>query len=202
MAKVWTKEEMELLTEMLAANFSYKEIAAKLNNRSVCSIATKVSRLKLSKPHKDWSLLTKDDLLDLIRIHKTTLEFDSNPDLPGVNICHRILGTSSWLECLDMAKTTPRLPGMRHNKPTIFYVVECVDTNGTIFNKFGITQQPTVSQRYPSKSYKILHEEILTLEEAILKEKLYKESKTMYKPLDRNFYRSGHSGFTECYIDG
>lgn len=197
--KRWSTEEDQFLVEELKAGSTHESIGYSLN-RTKSSIMHRVQRLGLSKKNPSWIHLTNDDMLELVRKYKTAEEFDNNPEIPSYKTIVRRFEVNTWNEVIALAGLC-KSKGTRydHTKETTFYILEFVDTDETVFKKYGVTQRP-LTTRYKGKPFKIIHQEIGSLQNALDKEEAMDQEVTKYRPLSRDFYAEGHGGYTECFI--
>lgn len=199
---LWTKEEEDFLRQELKNGLSHESIGLLLN-KSKSSIMHKVQKLGLSKLGASWEHLSNEELLALVKEYRTAEEFDTNPGLPSYKTLVRRLGVSKWndikeLAGISTAKTTGRYD---FTKPTTFYIVQFKDVDGTVFNKYGVTQRSIRLRYRKSSSYIILHEELCSLQEALDKEIELSKCTKSYFPINIDFTYKGHGGYTECFID-
>lgn len=198
----WTEKDIENLKLGLELELSHEEIADCLD-RSKSSVMHKVQRLGLSKTSIQWNkILSREEVISLIRIYRTSEAMDYTEEVPGHKSCQKILGVSSWNECLELAGLPIyKQARFKSDRKTRFYIVKFEDINGVIFNKFGITQR-TVQMRYSKKDIEIVNEVIGTLE--YCQDLEYKFSKLVsdlkYLPEDKRFYNDTYGGYSECYI--
>jgi len=198
--KRWTEEEISILIDELSIGTTHEEIGYLLG-RTKSSVMHKVQRDGLAKKFKRWDHLTIEDFIELVKTHKIASEFDTNPGLPGYKTVLKWLGLETWKDCLAFCNVEPNPKGRYDwNLPATFYIIECVDLDGTVFRKFGVTQRK-LNTRYPTKKYLIVEETLYsTLREAYTQEQIFKTKVKSYKPKTRDFYKEGHGGYTECYI--
>lgn len=200
MTKAWSDQDILDLRVGLSESLSYSDIAEALG-RSYKSVERKVQALGLTKANRSWLHLTKVEVLDLIRKFKHAEEFDNNPKLPGYKTCLRVLGVNTWIKAKELAGIDSyNTAKFDPDKETLFYVLQVTDIDGTIFFKYGITQR-NLLLRYGNKPYKEISSIYISLSEARSMEQIYKRSKVPYIPKDRAFYKEGHGGYTECYVE-
>lgn len=196
----WTEEEIQILKEELSIGTSHENIGLLLD-RTKSSIMHKVQRLGIAKKGNSWAHLSNENMLELVRKYRTAEEFDTNPELPGYKTVVNRFKVSSWKNVLELAGVAIS-KGTRydHNKPTKFYILKFVDNDGTIFYKFGVTQRP-IRARYSYREFEIIYTLDTSLEDALLKEAEITKIVRSYKPTDKRFYKEGHGGYTECFVD-
>lgn len=198
--KKWTDEELDFLLEELKNGSTHEAIGIHLG-RTKSSVMHKVQRLGIAKKAKNWQHLSDQDMLDLVVKYKTAEEFDSNPELPGYKTILKRFKLDSWNSARELAGI-PTSKGTRydHSKLTTFYIIRFVDIDGQPFFKYGVTQRP-LKTRYSSRVFDILYSEQMSLEEALKKENEISKLVNHYKPIDQKFYKEGHGGYTECFLD-
>lgn len=190
----WSEQDIEYLIREYSVLGPLK-CSQKLN-RSYKAILDKANLLGLKAPNK-WDYLTDEDLIDLVKKHKLYYLFSINSELPDPKVLLRRFGTTSWRDILTLAGLTNN--GSRPFDPTTFYILKFVDTDNTIFYKYGYTQNDVTVRYRGRKDFDIVHLHECSLEEAIMMEKELGKEVEKYSPIDSRFY-NGHAGYTECFI--
>ena len=200
--KKFTEEEIELIKQRLSEKISHENIGLELG-RTKSSIMHKIQRLGLAKPCNDWKHLTKDNVLQLIKTHISAESFDARGSgLPSHKILMRILGVASWSEARKLAGIPVYSTAKwDKTKETIFYIIQVIDTDGTEFRKFGVTQR-SIKIRYGGfKDYLVILNKTMPHSQALRIEKLFSKITIKYKPKDTRFSNQNQlGGHTECYI--
>lgn len=201
--KKWSDQEVEDLNFGLSLGLSHEDIGECLG-RSKSSVMHKVQKLGWATPNTQWlKELSKEEVLNFIQKYKTAEAMDYTENVPGHKSCQKILGVSSWKECLDLAGVPINTGGrLCLDSPTTFYIVRFKDTDSTTFFKYGITQR-SPEQRYSLKSIDIVSQVIGSLTYCRDLEQRFSlaVSSRKYIPKDYKFHDSDkYGGYTECYI--
>lgn len=201
--KRFSEEEDELIRIWVEQGYTHEQIGLELN-RTKSSIMHRVQRLGISKDVRTWDHLSKEDCIELIQTHLASDVFSSKDSgLPSHKILMRILGCSSWSEARALAGVPiGKTARWKEDKPTVFYIIELIDTCGTIFRKYGLTQR-SLSRRYAGLSgYAVILEKTTTLAQALRLENLFSKITRKYTPKTELLRKDKHGGYTECYTVG
>ncbi|MCP3899139.1 MAG: hypothetical protein GY707_05330 [Desulfobacteraceae bacterium] len=204
--KIWNKEEIELLYELIEENNSVKQVAALLD-RTECAVQSKAKRLGVKFHSRKY---THEDFLKTV--HNSTLEFlteytkSSDRIKTRCTICDHIWeplasNITKGRGCPKCAhKSNPGEYGLLSKNdakelkyPLYLYHIKLQYKDET-FYKYGLTKNIN-RNRYSYKPYKVVEE--ISFEEYDAWTAICKERK-----LKSNYTPNHHfGGWTECYIN-